>query len=55
MDFDQIIQTVTTIGRTPHSSPVKGEETNKLTAISSLFVQRYGAARSGLGCAGCGW
>ena len=37
MDFDQIIQTVTTIGRTPHSSPVKGEETNKLTAISSLF------------------
>jgi small-conductance mechanosensitive channel len=37
MDFNQIMQTVTTIGRSPHSSPAKGEEANKLTAISSLF------------------
>src|SRR6266536_303745 len=37
MDFDQIVQTVTTIGPSPHSSPVKREEANKLTAISSLF------------------
>src|SRR4030095_7039156 len=37
MDFDQIVQTVTTIGPSPHSSPVKGEEASKLTAISSLF------------------
>jgi hypothetical protein len=37
MDFNQIMQTVTTIGRSPHSSPVKGEDVNKLTAISSLL------------------
>jgi small-conductance mechanosensitive channel len=37
MDFDQIVQTVTTIGPSPRSSPVKGEEASKLTAISSLF------------------
>src|SRR4249920_3555282 len=37
MDFNQITQTITTIGRSPHSSPAKGEEANKLTAISSLF------------------
>ena len=37
MDFDQIVQTVTTIGPSPHSSPVKREEASKLTAISSLF------------------
>ena len=37
MDFDQIVQTVITIGPSPHSSPVKGEEASKLTAISSLY------------------